>query len=79
MQITRRTFLAGTTALAGITTAPKVRVYGNTKRAAANGRITIGSTGLGPRGRQLLPHFLRQPDGQFMAIANVQAARWENW
>jgi len=77
MHPTRRAFLARTAALAGMSVILPSRALGETKRAAANDRITVGGIGLGPRGRQLLPVFLQQPDVQFVANADVQQANRE--
>jgi predicted dehydrogenase len=77
MHPTRREFLTRTAALAGMSVILPSRAFGESKRAAANGRITVGGIGLGPRGRQLLPAFLRQPDVQFVANADVQQSNRE--
>jgi len=77
MHTTRRTFLTRSAAMAGMAVILPSRGFSETRRAAANGRITVAGIGLGPRGRQLLPHFLKQPDVQFVAIADVQSANRE--
>ena len=77
MHTTRRDFLTRTAAMAGMTAILPSRAFAETQRAAANDRITVAGIGLGPRGRQLLPHFLKQPDVQFVAIADVQATNRE--
>lgn len=59
MHPTRRAFLTRTAALAGMSVILPSRAFGETRRAAANDRITVGGIGLGPRGRQLLPAFLQ--------------------
>ncbi len=77
MHPTRRQFLTRTAAMAGMAIVMPSRAFGETRRAAANERITVAGISLGPRGRQLLPHFLAQPDVQFVATADVQAANHE--
>ena len=77
MHTTRRNFITRTAAVAGLSVILPSRAFGETKRAAANDRITVAGIGLGPRGRRLLPAFLQQPDVQFVAIADVQAANRE--
>jgi hypothetical protein len=77
MHSTRRDFITRTAAMAGMTAILPSRTFAATQRAAANDRITVAGIGLGPRGRQLLPDLLKQPDVQFVAIADVQAANRE--
>ena len=77
MSHTRREFITRTAALAGMSVIIASRAFGASKRSAANNRITIGGIGLGPRGRQVLASFLKQPDVQFVAIADVQKVQRE--
>ena len=77
MHSTRRNFITRSAAVAGLSVILPSRAIGETRRAAANNRITVAGIGLGPRGRQLLPAFLQQPDVQFVAVADVQAANRE--
>ncbi len=44
---------------------------------APSNRIVMGAIGIGPRGREDLGAFLKQPDVQFVAIADVQEERRE--
>jgi len=46
-------------------------------KVAPSNRIVVGGIGLGPRGREVLKHFLSQTDVQFVMIADVQETRRE--
>ena len=50
---------------------------GKNGAVAPSNRIVLGAIGIGPRGREDLNAFLKQPDVQFVAIADVQADRRE--
>jgi len=50
---------------------------GKNGTVAPSNRIVVGAIGIGPRGRRDLGCFLKQPDVQFVAIADVQEARRE--
>ncbi len=52
-------------------------VLGRNGKTAPSNRVVVGAIGIGPRGRQDLNCFLRQPDVQFVAVADAQAARRE--
>lgn len=66
--VTRRSVL---TAAAAAPLAAQVR------RAALGDRIRLGVIGVGPRGRYVLDHFMREPDVQVMAVADCFAERRE--
>jgi predicted dehydrogenase len=77
----RRTFLkqsllAGRAALAPLVV--PARVLGRGGSVAPSNRIVLGGIGLGPRGRQVLGSMITEPDVQFVAIADVQAALRES-
>eukprot|EP01041_Mallomonas_annulata_P039075 gene39075-62697_t len=50
---------------------------GRDGKVAPSNRIVVGGIGIGPRGREVLKHFLSQTDVQFVMIADVQEARRE--
>ncbi len=75
MSITRRSFIAQTTAFAGLTTFPIGKTLA--KPAPPSEQIRVAGIGLGPRGRKDLESFLIQPDVKFVAIADVQKERRE--
>lgn len=52
-------------------------VLGKNGSIAPSNRIVLGGIGIGPRGREVLGAFLKQPDVQFVAVADVQKARRE--
>jgi predicted dehydrogenase len=53
------------------------RVLGQDGRTPPSERIVLGGIGIGGRGTYVLGCFLREPDVQFVAIADVRAARRE--
>lgn len=74
---TRRAFLKRSIAAAGAVAFPLVvpaRVLGRDGGVAPSNRIVLGGIGIGPRGRQVLGSMITEPDVQFVAIADVQAA-----
>ena len=67
-----------TTALAiGMPTIIPASALGKNGTVAPSNRIVMGGIGIGPRGREDLGAFLKQPDVQFVAIADVQEERRE--
>lgn len=52
-----------------------VSVLGQNGKVAPSNRIVVGGIGLGPRGREVLAAFFKQPE--FVAIADVQKVRSE--
>lgn len=72
MNSNRRSFIKQAASLAGMSAIVPASVLGSNGSVAPGNRITVGGIGLGPRGRQVLAAFLRQPDVQFVAIADVQ-------
>lgn len=50
---------------------------GKNGSVAPSNRIVLGGIGIGPRGREVLGAFLKQPDVQFVAVADVQKTRRE--
>ena len=77
MKTTRRDFIKQAASVAGMSAIAPAGVLGKDGSVAAGNRITVGGIGLGPRGRQVLAAFLKQPDVQFVAIADVQESRRE--
>lgn len=77
MKFTRRQFLKSTAVVFGMPTIIPASALGINGTVAPSNRIVVGGIGLGPRGQQVLRAFLKQPDVQFVMIADVQAARRE--
>jgi hypothetical protein len=78
MNLTRRQFLKTTAVAAlGMPTIVPASVLGKNGAVAPSNRIVLGGIGIGPRGREDLGAFLKQPDVQFVTIADCQAARQE--
>jgi predicted dehydrogenase len=78
---TRRGFLKGSLALGGLAVAPLVvpaRVLGRGGGVAPSNRIALGGIGIGPRGRQVLAAMMAEPDVQYLATCDVQAALRES-
>ena len=63
----RRSFIGGVTGLAGGLATSRV--------LGANDRIRVGMIGPGMRGTQLLGHFVKQPDVEMVAFADVFPVR----
>jgi predicted dehydrogenase len=74
---TRRDFLKTTALALGMPTIIPASALGKDGAVAPSNRIVVGGIGIGPRGREDLNAFLKQPDVQFVAIADVQADRRE--
>jgi predicted dehydrogenase len=72
----RRTFLKTAGLAAGLPTLLPARILGQDGPAPSE-KITVAGIGLGPRGREVLAAFLKQPDVRFVAIADVQKSRRE--
>jgi predicted dehydrogenase len=77
MKFTRRQFLKSTAVVMGMPTIIPASALGMNGTVAPSNRIVVGGIGLGPRGQQVLRSFLKQPEVQFVTIADVQAARRE--
>ncbi len=74
---TRRAFLKKSLVAGGAAMMPMIvpgRVLGRDGGVAPSNRIVLAGIGLGPRGRQDLGSMITEPDVQFVAIADVQAA-----
>ena len=71
----RRTFLKATALAVGMPTIVPAGVLGKNGAVAPSNRIVMGGIGLGPRGRKVLYSFFKQPEIQFVAIADVQEER----
>lgn len=74
---TRRAFLKKSLVAGGAAMMPLIvpaHVLGRGGGVAPSNRIVLGGIGLGPRGRQVLGSMIAEPDVQFVAIADVQAA-----
>jgi predicted dehydrogenase len=77
MKSTRRHFLKTTALAMGMPAIIPASALGKNGTVAPSNRIVMGGIGIGPRGREDLGAFLKQPDVQFVAIADVQEARRE--
>ena len=77
MKFTRRQFLKTTAVAFGMPTIIPAAVLGKNGAVAPSNRIVVGGIGIGPRGREVLKHFLSQTDVQFVMIADVQETRRE--
>jgi predicted dehydrogenase len=77
MKSTRRDFLKSTALALGMPTIIPASALGRDGAVAPSNRIVMGAIGIGPRGREDLAAFLKQPDVQFVAIADVQEDRRE--
>lgn len=76
--IDRRRFLRrglGTLAICAVPAVVPGKALGLNGFVAASERIVMGGLGIGPRGRGDLRSFLTNPDVQFIAVADAQAAR----
>lgn len=74
---TRRHFLKTAALAMGMPTIIPASALGKDGAVAPSNRIVVGAIGIGPRGREDLAAFLKQPDVQFVAIADVQEDRRE--
>lgn len=75
---TRREFLQRSLAMTGAAALPGIvpaSALGQSERAAASERLTLGVIGIGPRCTYDLTAMLKLPDVQCVAIADVQASR----
>lgn len=61
----------------GMPTIIPASALGMNGTVAPSNRIVLGGIGIGPRGREDLSAFLKQPDVQFVMIADVQSVRQE--
>lgn len=77
MKITRRQFIKSTAVVVGMPTIIPASALGKNGTVAPSNRIVLGGIGLGPRGREDLSAFLKQPEVQFVMIADCQAVRQE--
>ena len=77
MKLTRRQFLKGSAVALGMPTIIPASALGMNGTVAPSNRIVLGGIGIGPRGREDLSAFLKQPDVQFVMIADVQSVRQE--
>jgi hypothetical protein len=74
-KLTRRKFLSTAALAIGMPTIIPASALGKNGTVAPSNRIVMG--GIGPRGRLVLSCFLKQPDVQFVAIADVHESRRE--
>jgi predicted dehydrogenase len=77
MKITRRQFIKSTAVVMGMPTIIPASALGINGTVAPSNRIVVGGIGLGPRGQEVLRSFLKQPEVQFVMIADVQSVRRE--
>ena len=75
--ITRREFLAKSSLALAVPALVGVGALGKNGAVAPSERIVLGAIGIGPRGRYVLGRMLDEPDVQFVAVCDVQAARRE--
>jgi len=73
--ISRRGFLAAAGAAVAAPTLIPAKALGRDGAKAASDRIIVGGIGMGNRGTYDLSCFLPEPDVQFVAVADVKAAR----
>ncbi|MBE7503919.1 MAG: Gfo/Idh/MocA family oxidoreductase [Verrucomicrobiales bacterium] len=76
--LTRRGFLKTTLQASAVLLAPQIvpgSVLGKDGGIAPSQRVVLGAIGIGNRGAYVLGCFLQEPDVQFVAIADVKAAR----
>lgn len=77
IKTTRRNFIKAAALTLGMPTIIPASALGKNGTVAPSNRIVMGGIGIGPRGRKVLACFLKQPDVQFVAIADAQAAQRE--
>jgi len=68
--VTRREFI-GATAAAALGSAATISAASSLRVQGANDRVRIGLIGSGNRGRQVAGFFLKHPDAQYTAVADV--------
>jgi predicted dehydrogenase len=73
--MSRRTFLATSSAAAAAPWFVPGSALGKNGAVAASERIVLGAIGIGPRGRYVLGRMLDEADVQFVAICDVQKSR----
>jgi hypothetical protein len=75
-QLSRRRFIAGVAASIAVPTIIPRHVLGDDQNAPASERIRFGAVGIGKMmyGSHL-PHFLRMPEVQVVAVCEVDATR----
>ena len=76
-KFSRRKFLKQATLAVGAPMIVPASVLGRGGGVAPSSRVVVAGVGLGPRGREVLGCFLRQPDVHFVAIADPQKDRRE--
>jgi predicted dehydrogenase len=74
---TRRNFLKTAAVAIGMPTIIPASVLGKNGAVAPSNRLVMGGIGIGPRGRKVMECFLKQPDVQFVGIADAQEERRE--
>ena len=70
MQLTRRHFLAKTTAVAAATTIVPRHVLGGPKFVPPSEKVNVAMVGVGGQGRWNLHQLFKQPDAQIVAVAD---------
>ena len=71
----RRAFLRGGLAAIALPTIIPGAALGAGKQVAANDRITMGTIGIGGRGKYVMGAFMQQPDVHMVAVCDVQGNR----
>ena len=74
---TRRKFLKNAALSVGAPMIVPSSVLGLDGKVSPSNQIVLGGVGLGPRGRQDLTCFLKQPDVRFVTVADPQKERRE--
>jgi predicted dehydrogenase len=76
--MTRRHFVTGVAAAAGLPLVLPGASLGDDKKASASDRLTLGFIGMGTQNRGHLGFFLGQPDVQVLAVCDVDTTRRDN-
>lgn len=74
---TRRGFIKKAGMIIGAPMIVPSSVLGLNGKVSPSNKIVLGGVGLGPRGRKVLEAFLKQPDVQFVTVADPQRERRE--
>jgi predicted dehydrogenase len=69
---TRREFIKKTALVLGMPALIPASALGRDGHVAPSNRINMGMIGIGPRGREVLTAFLKQPDAKFITVCDVQ-------
>ncbi|MGH9434274.1 MAG: Gfo/Idh/MocA family protein [Terriglobia bacterium] len=80
-QITRRTFLGGSTAAAAAFTILPRRVLGGNGQAGPNDKIAVACIGVGAQGTRVMMNYLKMSDVQVVAVCDVnrETSNYSEW